>query len=71
MIFHSRCCSGPWDISMNKIDKDPCLHEDYMLGQVGVKAETINNVGAIFNIWPNYYYLTQYPRIPPNFLKFF
>lgn len=35
---------------MNKIDKDPCLHEDYMLGQVGVKAETINNVGAIFNI---------------------
>lgn len=50
MIFHSRYCSGPWDISMNKIDKDPCLHEDYMLGQVGVKAEIINNVGAIFNI---------------------
>ena len=28
MIFHSRCCSGPWDISMNKIDNYPCLHED-------------------------------------------
>ena len=42
-----------------------------MLGQVGVRAETINNVGAVFNIWPNYYYLTQYPLFHQTFWNSF